>query len=184
MTKTFFEKIKLYFFSFVLYCIIGWIYEVALEFGCGNGFVNRGFLNGPYLPVYGFGALLILFTIYNFSKKKIRIGKILITPVIVFILIFFLTSLVEFITGTLLDMFLQKRLWDYTGEFLNINGLVCLKASLRFAFGGTIFLYLLQPFFEKIIEKIPQKTQSILCICLFVLLIVDFALTLISLINI
>ena len=55
----------------MLYCFIGWIYEVILEFSYGNGFINRGFLHGPYLPVYGFGALLILLTIRPFSKKKI-----------------------------------------------------------------------------------------------------------------
>lgn len=167
-----------YFFSFFLYCIIGWIYEVLLElFVYNHGFVNRGFLHGPYLPIYGFGALLILITIRPFSKKKRYIGKVPITPALVFILIFLLTSVVEYISGTFIDIFLQKRLWDYTGYFMNINGLVCLSASTRFAIGGTIFLYLLQPMFEKLINKIPKKVQKILFIVILSTLLIDFFVT-------
>lgn len=158
----------------MLYAFIGWIYEVILEFYWGNGFVNRGFLFGPYLPVYGFGALLILFTIRGFSKKEIKIKNVSITPVLVFILIFLLTSVVEYITGSILDIFLEERLWDYTGYFMNINGLVCLSASTRFAIGGTLFLYLLQPNFEKIINKIPQKAQTVLSILLLITILTDF----------
>ena len=102
------KKIKLYFFSFMLYALIGWIYEVILEFYYGNGFVNRGFLFGPYLPVYGFGALLIIFTIQGFSRKKIKIKNISITPILVFILIFLLTSVVEYIAGTMELMCLRS----------------------------------------------------------------------------
>lgn len=177
MIKFLSEKFKIYFFSFMLYCFIGWIYEVILEFSYGNGFVNRGFLHGPYLPVYGFGALLIIFTITKFSKKKFHIGKVLITPIIVFILIFLLTSVVEYIAGVILDVFFNKRLWDYSDEFLNINGLVCLSASTRFAFGGTIFLYILQPCFEMLIKKMPKILQSVLCISLFIIILTDFIIT-------
>ena len=171
------KKLKLYFFSFMLYAFIGWIYEVILEFYYGNGFVNRGFLFGPYLPVYGFGALLIIFAIQSFSKKKIKVKNICITPILVFILIFLLTSVVEYITGTILDVFWGKRLWDYSNYFMNINGLVCLSASTRFAIGGTAFLYLLQPFFEKTINKIPQKVQSILFGIFLIALLTDFCIT-------
>ena len=174
MSKALFKKFKIYFFSFMLYCFIGWIYEVILEFSYGNGFVNRGFLHGPYLPVYGFGALLVLFSIRHFSKKDIRLGKILITPFLTFILIFLLTSVVEYIAGTILDVFFDKKLWDYTDEFLNINGLVCLSASLRFATGGTIFLYLLQPLFEKALSKIKEKNLNLIFYIVITLFLIDF----------
>lgn len=177
MTKLLFKKIKLYFFSFMLYCFIGWIYEVILEFSYGHGFVNRGFLHGPYLPVYGFGALLILFSIRPFSKKEIKVGKILITPIITFILIFFLTSIVEYCAGIILDVFFNKTLWDYSDEFLNIHGIVCLTASLKFATGGTIFLYLLQPLFENLISKLSPILSNILFATLFLIILTDFLIT-------
>lgn len=177
MSKTVAEKVKLYFFSFMLYSFIGWIYEVILEFTYGHGFVNRGFLNGPYLPIYGFGALLILFSVRGFTRKKICIGKLSITPILVFILIFLITTIVEYISGTIIDILLPYRLWDYTGEFLNINGLICLKASMRFAIGGTVFLYLLQPFFEFLIKKIPQKAQTVLSVSVLAIVLADLVLT-------
>ena len=179
MGKISMKKINFYFFCFLLYAFIGWIYEVILEFYYGNGFVNRGFLHGPYLPVYGFGALLIIFSVYSLSKKKIYIGKLSITPAIVFILIFLLTTIVEYITGSILDLFLTERLWDYSHYKFNINGLVCLSASTRFAIGGTLFTYALQPLFGKFIIKIPSKLQNILFWILFGTILIDFIMTII-----
>lgn len=174
MGKTINKKITYLILTFILYSFIGWIYEVILEFYYGNGFVNRGFLFGPYLPVYGFGALLILFLLYNFSKKKICLGKLNITPVLVFIFIFLLTTIVEYITGTILDVFLQKRLWDYSHYAFNINGLICLSASTRFAIGGTIFIYGLQPLFDKLIDFMNIKTRSVLAYGILIIVIIDF----------
>lgn len=127
-------------------------------------------------PVYGFGALLILFMLYNFSKKKICLGKLNITPVLVFILIFLITTVVEYITGTILDVFLQKRLWDYSHYALNINGLVCLSASTRFAIGGTVFIYLLQPLFDKLINIMNVKFKNILAYGILSVVLIDFIL--------
>jgi len=174
MGKTINKQITYLILTFILYAFIGWIYEVILEFYYGNGFVNRGFLFGPYLPVYGFGALLILFFLYNFSKKKIYLSKLSITPVIVFILIFLITTIVEYITGTILDVFLQKRLWDYSHYAFNINGLVCLSASTRFAIGGTAFIYVLQPLFDKIIDFMNIKIRSVLAYGILIIVIIDF----------
>lgn len=179
MEKSLNKKITYCILTFILYAFIGWIYEVILEFYYGNGFINRGFLFGPYLPVYGFGALLILGLLYKFSKKKICLGKISITPVLVFILIFLLTTIVEYITGAMLDIFLKTRLWDYSHYKFNINGLVCLSASTRFAIGGTVFIYILQPLFDKLINIINVKLKNILAYGIVSIIIIDFILKII-----
>lgn len=179
MEKTINKKLTYLILSFILYAFIGWIYEVILEFYYGNGFVNRGFLFGPYLPVYGFGALLILLLLYKFSKKKIYLGKLNITPILVFILIFLITTIVEYITGTILDIFLQKRLWDYSHYAFNINGLVCLSASTRFAIGGTVFIYGLQPLFDKLINFMNVKLKNVLAYSILSVIIIDFILKMI-----
>ena len=176
MEKTLNKKLTYIILTFILYAFIGWIYEVILEFYYGNGFVNRGFLFGPYLPVYGFGALLILFMLYKFSKKKIHIGILNITPILVFILIFLITTVVEYITGTLIDIFLQTRLWDYSHYTFNINGLVCLSASTRFAIGGTTFIYILQPLFDKLINIMNSKLKNILAYGIISVVLIDFIL--------
>jgi len=177
-----FRKIfNIYFFSFFLYCVIGWLYEVALElFVYNHGFVNRGFLYGPYLPVYGFGAIVLIFLLKNFSYKKRYIKKLNISPIITFIIIFFITTIIEYFTGFMLDLILNIRLWDYSNQFLNINGFVCFSASIRFAIGGTIFLYLLQPNFVKFINQVTKKNQNLLVSILMSIMFVDLFVTLLK----
>ena len=175
------KNFNIYFFSFFIYCIIGWLYEVLLElFVYNHGFVNRGFLYGPYLPVYGFGAIILIFLLKNISYKKRYIKKLNISPIITFILIFFITTVIEYFTGFMLDLILNIRLWDYTNKFLNINGLVCFSASFRFALGGTIFLYLLQPNFNKLINKIPIKTQNLIVFTLLTIITTDLLVTILK----
>ena len=87
---------------------------------------------------------------------------------------FLLTTIVEYITGTILDVFLQKRLWDYSHYAFNINGLICLSASTRFAIGGTIFIYGLQPLFDKLIDFMNIKTRSVLAYGILIIVIIDF----------
>lgn len=103
----FFFKQK-YTIAFFLYAFIGWLYEVALEFFLfHHGFVNRGFLYGPYLPVYGFGALLILIALYPCYTRTTKLSvfqhEINITPVLTFFGIVILTTILELITSYLMD---------------------------------------------------------------------------------
>ena len=94
------EEIKKYFIYFVLFSIIGWLYEVLLElFIYNNGFVNRGFLFGPYCPVYGFGAIIFILALKGLKKKKICVGKLNITPALVFVGIVAISTIVELITS-------------------------------------------------------------------------------------
>jgi len=173
------KNFNIYFFSFLMYCVIGWLYEVALEyFAYNHGFINRGFLYGPYLPVYGFGAIILLLLLKNFSYQKRYIKKINISPIITFILIFIVTTLIEYFTAYMLDLILNIRLWDYSNQFLNVNGYICFSASIRFAIGGTLFLYLVQPNFVKLINKIPKKTQNMLVITFMSILLADLIITL------
>lgn len=175
------KSFNLYFFSFFMYCIIGWLYEVALElFAYNHGFVNRGFLYGPYLPVYGFGAIILIFLLKDFSYKKRYIKKINISPIISFIIIFFVTTIIEYITGFMLLKLLNIRLWDYSNYAFNINGIVCFNTSLRFAIGGTLFLYLVQPNFVKLINKVSIKTQNLLIVIISSILFTDLFATLLK----
>jgi uncharacterized membrane protein len=176
MTKKLNDNITYCILTFILYAFLGWVYEVILEFYYGNGFINRGFLFGPYLPVYGFGALLILFLLYKFSKKRIPLGRMSITPILVFILIFIISTIVEYSTGIMLDTFLGKRLWDYSNYAFNINGLVCLNTSTRFAIGGTLFIYWIQPIFDKMVNSMNTKFKNLFAYSILVIVATDFIL--------
>lgn len=145
---------------FMMYAIIGWIYEVVLEvFIYKWGFSNRGVLFGPWCPVYGFGALIFIFVAYRFIKDKPLKTKLLMIPV-VFLFCMISATLLELLTSYLCEFVLGYWPWQtYATSYPNFNfqGRIALSPSLRFGLGGTIFLYLLQPVFEKLLKKLGDK---------------------------
>ena len=169
------RKIEEYFLYFILYSMIGWFYEVFLEVVVYRwGFSNRGVLFGPYCVVYGFGALLLIFLLTRLKKKKIKIKKVNITPILVFIGIVVITTLVELIASYIMEFTRGERLWDYTRFNFNFEGRIALNPSIRFGIGGMIFLYLLQPLFEKLTSSLSDKKLNII----FVLVAIVFAIDL------
>ena len=169
-----FKKLQEYFLYFMLYSIIGWIYEVFLEVVVYRwGFSNRGVLFGSYCVVYGFGAVILIFSLYRLKTKKIAIGKIPITPVLVFVGIVLITTVVELIASYIMEFTRGEWLWDYTRFSFNFEGRIALNPSIRFGIGGMIFLYLLQPLFYKAAEKLGEKKVSVISSVLALILIVD-----------
>lgn len=172
--EKFLKFVEKNYFIFIVYAFLGWIYEVSLYLIRDHVFVNRGFLLGPYLPIYGFGALILYYLIYKFAIKKHKIGKVNITPVLVFIIIFIVTTVVEYIAHFVLDEYFGIILWDYTNDYWNINGRVCFEASRNFAIVGTVCLYFVQPLLENKLFKLKDNYQHILFVILFIPVIVDF----------
>ena len=170
------ENKKWYFYvcCFFVYCIIGWLYEVAWEFKVGNGFVNRGFLHGFYLPIYGFGALILIFSLKKLMNKKIKIWKINVTPIIVFLAILLLVSTVEFIASWGMEAIFHKRWWDYSYDKLNLNGRISLRNSSLLAAGGMLFVYVIQPFLTKVFSKVKDKYLKIAAYLIIAIMTIDF----------
>ena len=168
-----FSKIILFFFFF---SIIGWLWEVFYFIVIKGQLVNRGFLRGPWLPIYGFGcALLILFT----KSKKLR--KLLNSPVWTFIFITIFCTALEYITSYVIEKHTGVRYWDYSKLFMNINGRVCLKNSIFFGIGGSLCIYIIGPAFSKHIEIIPKKIRYLLVTILVITISLDFAYSIINL---
>ena len=105
-------------YIFILGSIIGYIFEVAIEFINGRGFINRGALSGPYLPIYWIGLMLLWFFLKKFKDKKFKIGKFSFTPTLVFIAIFIVTTGIELAAGLLINKVFKEPLWDYYHMFL------------------------------------------------------------------
>ena len=163
---------------FLLYSVTGWIYEEILEvFIYQTGFTNRGFLFGPYLPVYGFGALLFLILL-NPMKKQKRFDWA--TPLVVFFGSMVIATMLELVTGYVLR-FNGLELWNYDHYALNFDGLIALNPSVRFGLGGVLFLYILQPFFDWLIAKQPRQMRMGISIVICVVLLLDFITRLITL---
>lgn len=165
---------------FIVYCFIGWVYEVIWEFAIGNGFVNRGFLYGPYLPIYGFGVLILLFLLHKLLEKKIKIGKLNITPIIVFISILVIVSVIEYIASVGMELLFHKRWWDYSYDKFNINGRISLRNSSLLAIGAFVLIYLVQPILNKLFRKLNSKTLKNLSIIIILITSIDFIITILG----
>ncbi len=163
-----------YIVYFMLYAIIGWIYEVFLEVVVYKwGFSNRGVLFGPYLPVYGFGALIFILIIYPIIKNKKYPKKILYIP-IVFLSCMILATLLELITSYICEFFMGSWPWQTYADYkINFQARIALSPSIRFGIGGVVFLYILQPLFELLCYKLGSKKTKILSYIILLILIID-----------
>lgn len=149
---------------FFIASIIGWLFEVTLHIIDQGEFVKRGVLQGPWLPIYGYGCILILTVLYKFRKK----------PVKEFFLIIVLCGFVEYYTGVYLEYtFNGTRWWDYSGYFLNIHGRVCAEGLLVFGLGGIILVYILAPLIDNVVQKLNIKKLVVTCCILLGLFIFD-----------
>lgn len=154
----FFQK---YFLCFFFYSLFGWCYEVFLEVVVYRwGFSNRGVLFGPWCVVYGFGALILLLTLGPLQRRPIRIGRISITPVLVFLGIVVVTTVVELLASYIMEWTTGGWLWDYTRFAWNFQGRVALNPSIRFGIGGMVFLYVLQPLFRRLTDSLDNRLLS------------------------
>ncbi|MGN1336968.1 MAG: putative ABC transporter permease [Candidatus Coprovivens sp.] len=171
--KRLFEFIQEYYLYFMMYSIIGWCYEVFLEVVVYKwGFTNRGVLFGPYCPVYGFGALSFIFIVYRLIKDKPLKRKIIMIPV-VFLLCMIIATSIELITSYICEAFMGSWPWQTYADYkINFQARIALSPSIRFGIGGVVFLYLLQPIFSKIINKLGDKKNYIFYI-VSILFIID-----------
>lgn len=159
MLNTFFY----WFFVFLIYSFLGYCCEIVCCSITQKKLVNRGFLCGPYCPIYGFGSLFILFILLRFQND----------PVIVFILGCVITSCLEYITSFLLEKIFHNKWWDYSDYVGNIHGRICLQNSLLFGLGSLIIIYIAQPMISSFLGRLSIFTINIISILLLCLFIAD-----------
>ena len=157
----------LYFIYFLIFAFTGWLLETAFSFYSLGHFTKRGFLYGPLCPIYGFGAIILIMFFSTYKNKNM---KLFIYASIVF-------TIFEYFVGFILDALFQIRLWDYTGEFLNLNGRVSIFYSFAWGIIAILFINSIYPFFKKkinlLLSKIPYKLQITLVYILFIVFIAD-----------
>lgn len=180
MTKKF-DKVKAYFLYFLMYSIIGWVYEVFLEVVIYQwGFTNRGVLFGPWCPVYGVGALAFLLCFNKLMKKRKQLWLQIIKPVLIFVGCMAVATAIELATSYILEALIGSWPWQtYADYAINFEGRIALSPSVRFGLGGLLFLYILQPLFELIVRKLPARTRNIVFIVMLVAFLADCILTII-----
>ncbi len=157
------RTIETTFLFFFFYSIFGWFMEVILSFIKSKKFINRGFLIGPYCPIYGFGALLITFLLRKYSDDIVAL----------FCLGMILSALLEYYTSFLLEKIFKARWWDYSDKKFNLNGRVCAENTIAFGVLGVILVSFINPFVVNNIEKLSRVTINSIAIMLAVILILD-----------
>lgn len=155
------------------YSVTGWISEVVYCSVQERRLVNRGVLHGPLCPVYGFGALLVVFLLEPFSGSVI----------VLFLAGMALTTALEYVTAWLLETAFSTRWWDYSELPFNFRGRVCLLNSVLFGLMSLIGVRVLHPFFESVLFSVPASLADTAAAVLAGFLLVDLAYTLRSLVN-
>ena len=155
------EKFLSYFCIFFIYSVIGWITESTYVSIKEKKIVNRGFLIGPYCPIYGCGALVIITYLEQYKDNIIT----------VFFLAVIVCSILEYLTSYIMEKIFKARWWDYSNEKFNLNGRICGKNALLFGLGGVIVIYLVHPTLKNILTLFnPKLLFIIIIICLIIYL--------------
>jgi len=168
------ENIKNIMIYFICFSFIGWIYEVSLFLLEDHIFVNRGVLYGPWLPVYGFGGIVIYFLFYHLKNKAIKTNKINIRPLLIFIYITITAVLVELLTTYICDLLKSdwRTLWFYGDEFMNFQGRIALFPGLKFGLIGMLGVYIIIPLLDKL-KSITKKPIRIIIYLIILMFIID-----------
>ena len=158
--------LMLYFF---VYGFLGWCTEVAYATTKQRKFVNRGFLNGPICPIYGVGVTVVVYFLTPYKDNLI----------LLYVLSTVLVTVLEGLTGYLMDKIFHHKWWDYTNQPLNIGGYVCLIFSLVWGVACVLIVRVIHPVIHKILTFIPHTLGlvmlAVLEICIFVDLYVTAA---------
>lgn len=155
--------IEIYFLLFISYAFLGWCIEVTCKFIQYKKFINRGFLIGPYCPIYGWGALAITILLKRYMED----------PLVLFVMSTLICSIIEYLTSYFMEKKYHARWWDYSNKKFNINGRICLETLIPFGILGVAIMYGTNPILFKLYNQIPQLVINILTVILFIGFIVD-----------
>ena len=155
--------IRIYFLLFMIYSVIGWCMEVTCKLIQYKRFINRGFLIGPYCPIYGYGAILI----------TILLRKYIYDPWVLFVRAILVCGTLEYLTSFFMEKIFKARWWDYSQRKFNLNGRVCFGTIIPFGILGLFIMYVSNPFLLEKLELIPEVWLNWIFGILFTIYIVD-----------
>ncbi len=152
-----------YFMLFIIYAVAGWICEVTLQLIQKHKLADRGFLIGPYCPIYGCGAILITLCLTPFNEH----------PIGLFILAMVLCGSLEYATSFIMEKAFNARWWDYSNMRFNINGRICLETLVPFGIAGLLIIYVFNPFLISMIGLMGENVLNITSIAILVIFVAD-----------
>ncbi len=152
---------------FFIYCFLGWCWESCYVSAKKRQWVNRGFMKGPFLPIYGFGALSVLI-----ATLPVRPF-----PVLVFVFGMIGATALELVTGICMEKLFHVRYWDYSNQKFNFKGHICLTSSIAWGAFSLAMIYGFHKPIEKLVLSIPFVWLDILTTVLTVIVAADFAIS-------
>lgn len=161
-------SISTYFLLFMVYAVAGWIMEVTCKSIEAKKFINRGFMIGPYCPIYGWGAIGITILLHRYTDDW----------VVLFFMSMITCGILEYATSYVMEKLFHARWWDYSRRKYNINGRICLETLIPFGIMGVIVMYITNPFILNNLAKIPENVLNIIAIILFIVFSIDGAISL------
>ena len=155
---------RMYFFLFLIYAMMGWCMEVIWGYIQTKKWVNRGFLVGPYCPIYGCGGLLITLCLGDHTDN----------PFAIFCMSIVICGVLEYLTSYIMEKIFKARWWDYKKRKFNINGRVCLETIIPFGLLSCMILYGTNPLFIGLLECMSEDALQISFITCLLIVITDF----------
>lgn len=149
---------------FYIYCFAGWVFESTYVSICHRKLVNRGFLNGPMIPLYGFGAITVLFAALPFREF----------PVLVYLVGMIAATLLEYVVGVVMEAIFKVRYWDYSSNKFNLKGYICLSSSIAWGFLSVILIYGIHRPIENFVQRQSFFMVSTSALLITVLFVADF----------
>ncbi len=156
---------------FFIYSFFGWIFEVCWEFIQNHRLVNRGFLIGPYCPIYGI-AIIVMLNIFPYLGNH---------PLGYFFITMFICAIFEYTTSYALEKLFHTRWWDYSNFRFHVNGRICLEALTLFGVSNICIAYFINPVLLRFLLKIPTNILFVIHLFLLFFFVVDCLLSFIIL---
>lgn len=150
---------------FFIYCFLGWIWETVYVSAKSGKFENRGFMNGPFLPIYGSGAIVILFVAIPVRNNLL----------LVFIFGMIAATLLELVTGICMEKLFHVRYWDYSYRRIQYKGYICLVSSIAWGVFSCLLIFGIHKPIERFVISIPDTLGQTLALILNVINVADFA---------
>lgn len=158
------EKIVILFLLYVIYSFLGWLMEVIVVLPNEKKFVNRGFLIGPWCPIYGTGVVLMTILLDKYKNDIVAL----------FVMATLICSILEYLTSYVLEKVFKARWWDYSDKKFNIEGRICLQNAAAFGILGFLVIKVINPTILNILNNIPQNILYILAFILWLTMLIDF----------
>lgn len=160
------QKIVFIVLLFYVMSFLGWCIEVLLKYRQFHRFIKRGFLTGPWLPLYGSGSVLITICVNAIANLESTYGN-------TFLISFILCGALEYTVSFFLEKRYHARWWDYSTKPMNLNGRIWIGNLILFGLGGVIIIHVINPLFTRLLENVPFQVQRIIAISISVIFLSD-----------